>query len=59
MRAKPHTVDIGDSRSFEVSELPSFISRQVSEARRYYFDLNQRTQSSLYVAMGGWGARAR
>jgi AraC-like DNA-binding protein len=53
MRVKPHTVDIGDSRRFEVSELPSFISRQVSEARRYYFDLNQRTQSSLYVALGG------
>ncbi len=54
MQSTSRTVDVGDSHRFEDSELPSFISRQVSEARRYYFDLAHNSQARIYVALGGW-----
>ncbi len=54
MPTAPRTLDVGNSHRFENSELPSFISRQVSEARRYYFDLTGNAKSRIYVALGGW-----
>ncbi len=54
MPTPPRTLDVGKSHRFEISELPSFISRQVSGARRYYFDLTGNAKSRLYVVLGGW-----
>ena len=54
MLSKSKTIDIGNSHPLVDEELPSFISRQVSEARRFYFDLTDNSRSRLYVALGGW-----
>jgi AraC-like DNA-binding protein len=35
-------------------EAPSFVSRQVTEARRFYLDLNPPAGHSLAVVCGGW-----
>ena len=48
------TLDVAHSHTLATGELPSFISRQVSEARRYYFDLNPDTSAALSVVLGGW-----
>ena len=54
MPSKTQTLDVGQSHTLDSGELPSFISRQVSEARRYYFDLNPDTGAELSVVLGGW-----
>jgi AraC-like DNA-binding protein len=54
MRKAPRTVDVSQSKPLELGELPSFISRQVSEARRYYFDLTPDPSAELFVMLGGW-----
>ena len=35
-------------------EPPSFVSRQVTEARRFYLDLNPPAGHGLTVVCGGW-----
>ncbi|MFT4175531.1 MAG: AraC family transcriptional regulator [Luteolibacter sp.] len=36
------------------SEPPSFISTQVTDARRYYFHLNPRNSDEIKIVCGGW-----
>ena len=42
----------------DVVEPPSFVSRQVTEARRFYLDLNPSAGHGLAVVCGGWEACA-
>ncbi len=46
-------LDMSESRELNVSELPDFISRQVFEAQRYYFDFAGPRTAKLHVAFGG------
>lgn len=48
------TLDIAADHSLNADELPSFISRQVSRARRYYFNLSTTANAPLRIALGGW-----
>ena len=54
MRRESPIVDVAADHALNVDELPSFISRQVSRARRYYFNLSTAANAPLRVALGGW-----
>jgi AraC-like DNA-binding protein len=51
---KRPTVDVAPAHSLLPGELPSFISQQVTSARRYYFDLSPTKNKPLAIALGGW-----
>jgi len=54
MRGESPIIDVAADHPLNVDELPSFISRQVSRARRYYFNLSTSANAPLRIALGGW-----
>ena len=54
MSSRRNTLDVSQSHRLLAAELPTFISRQVSEARRYYFELNPESASAMTIVLGGW-----
>lgn len=54
MCSRRNTLDVSQSHRLIAAELPTFISRQVSEARRYYFELNPESASAMTIVLGGW-----
>jgi AraC-like DNA-binding protein len=47
-------VDVDESHVLKACDLPAFISRQVSMARRFYFALATTPGTRLHLALGGW-----
>jgi AraC-like DNA-binding protein len=52
MSAK-HTFDVGETRGMAASDLPEFVSQQVTTAQRYYFTLKASAKADMKVALGG------
>jgi AraC-like DNA-binding protein len=53
MAQRESLLDVDSSRRLAANELPTFVSRQVLSAKRFYFDLNAQTPAAIKIVVGG------
>jgi AraC-like DNA-binding protein len=54
MQRESPIIDVSADHQLNADDLPIFISRQVTRAQRYYFNLSTAADAGLRIALGGW-----